>query len=51
MPASVQIVAWPRTGPQRIAVFAPLYRVWWTGFITLVAVDPGSGGVARVCEA
>ena len=26
-PASVHIVAWPRTGAQRIAVFAPLYRL------------------------
>jgi hypothetical protein len=37
IPASVQIVDWPRTGPQRIAVFAPLYHVWWTGLVTLIA--------------
>lgn len=26
-PSSVHIVAWPRSGPQRVAVFAPLYRL------------------------
>ena len=30
-PASLHIVAWPRSGPHRIAVFAPLYRLLWLG--------------------
>ena len=28
IPASIQIVSWPRTGIERIALFAPLYLFW-----------------------
>ncbi|MGE3511312.1 MAG: hypothetical protein AB7N65_20775 [Vicinamibacterales bacterium] len=37
-PSSVHIVAWPRSGPQRLAVFAPLYRL----IILLGAVAVGT---------
>lgn len=29
IPASVQIVAWPAGGPVRVALLAPLSRLWW----------------------
>ena len=28
VPASVEIVAWPATGPARVALFAPTTRLW-----------------------
>jgi hypothetical protein len=30
LPASVQIVAWPSSGPERIALLPPLARAWWS---------------------
>jgi hypothetical protein len=36
-PASVHIVSWPKTGPQRVAVVAPLSRLWWILAAALIA--------------
>ncbi len=30
LPASVQIVAWPGGGPERMALLPPLSRAWWS---------------------
>ena len=29
VPASVQITTWPRAGAGRVAIFAPLFMLWW----------------------
>lgn len=46
LPASVHIVDWPRRGPQRIAVFAPLYRLRPIAGVALL-VAAGALTVAR----
>ncbi len=30
LPASVQIIAWPAVGPERIGLLPPLSRAWWS---------------------
>lgn len=42
-PASVHIASWPRAGPHRIAIFAPLVRLW-----TLLAAAALGTGLAAL---
>ncbi|HYM24266.1 MAG TPA: hypothetical protein VEU08_13700, partial [Vicinamibacterales bacterium] len=37
IPASVDIVSWTRSGPARVAVFAPQYALWWAVAAAIVA--------------
>ncbi len=54
LPASVHIVEWPRSGPHRIAVLAPLYHFFWLAaglsLVTaaLVAIATRTGRLERL---
>lgn len=54
LPASVHIVDWPRGGPHRVAVFAPLYQLWAIGAaaaavaIGLLTIGWRRGGMSRI---
>ncbi len=57
LPASLHIADWPRSGPHRIAVFAPLYRLWMIGAVTVLtavvlfaARRRVPGGIGRVAH-
>jgi hypothetical protein len=44
VPASAHIVAWPATGPERIALLPPLPRLWWSLAATLAITS----GIAAI---
>ena len=46
IPATVHIVAWPSGGPVRIALLAPLSRLWWT----LAASATLAGALLAACR-
>jgi hypothetical protein len=48
LPASVHIVDWPRTGPHRVAVLAPLYRLWAIGAAAVVVAAALLLGAGRL---
>ena len=46
-PATVEIAAWPASGPHRIAVFAPLYRLWFIAAAVVVLAGLGVIAASR----
>ncbi len=37
LPASINIIAWPSAGPARVAIFAPLFRLWLALAVAAIA--------------